>query len=248
MKPVAMITGGQQGIGLGVAKTLADSGFEIVMVSEREESDDMVLRALQQLGDKARYFQHDLAKVENCADLLDQIGHVDCLISNAGVPAKIRGDLLSMQTNSWDFVMDINLRGTFFLAQEVAKRMLASSSSHYRSMVFVTSISATHASVERGEYCISKAGASMMAKLFSLRLAEENIGVFEVRPGIVQTEMTAGVSDRYDPLIKGGLVPQKRWGNPDDVAKVILPMVRGDMAFASGSVVNVDGALGVLKL
>jgi NAD(P)-dependent dehydrogenase (short-subunit alcohol dehydrogenase family) len=173
---------------------------------------------------------------------------VTTFVSNAGVPAKVRGDMLEVSEESFDFVLGINLRGGFFLAQEVARRMAGRESEHYRAMVFVTSVSAVMASVERAEYCISKAGAAMMARLFALRLAPAGIGVFELRPGIVETPMTAGVRDAYAARIEGGLVPAGRWGQAADVGAAVLPLARGELAFATGAVIPVDGGLSIARL
>jgi NAD(P)-dependent dehydrogenase (short-subunit alcohol dehydrogenase family) len=159
-----------------------------------------------------------------------------------------RGDLLEVAPDSFDRCMDVNLRGAFFLAQEAARRMLVLPPDPYRSIIFVTSVSAAMVSVERAEYCISKAGAAMMAQTFAARLAPENIGVFDIRPGIIDTPMTAPVRDRYDSRIADGLVPARRWGQPADIAQTILPLARGDFAFASGAVIPVDGGLSIHRL
>jgi NAD(P)-dependent dehydrogenase (short-subunit alcohol dehydrogenase family) len=252
MKPVALITGGQQGIGLGIAEALIAAGFTVVLASRSAAESESVRTALATLGPEARYLQHDLQDIARVPALIDEVeamvGPVDCLVSNAGVPAKVRGDMLDIAPDSFDFVLGVNLRGAFFLAQEVARRMAARPSQHYRSIVFVTSVSATMASIERAEYCLSKAGAAMMASLFALRLAPLGIGVFEVRPGIIATEMTAGVKDKYTARIEGGLVPAARWGEPADIGAVVVPMATGKMAFATGAVVPVDGGLSLARL
>ena len=177
-----------------------------------------------------------------------ELGPVTTLVSNAGVPAPVRGDMLELTAESFDFVLGVNLRGGFFLAQAAARRMLELPPEPYRSIVFVTSVSAAIVSVERAEYCVSKAGAAMMAGLFAVRLAPHGIGVFEIRPGIVETGMTAGVKDKYTPRIEGGLVPAGRWGRPADVGAAVLPLVRGEMAFATGAVIPVDGGLSIARL
>jgi NAD(P)-dependent dehydrogenase (short-subunit alcohol dehydrogenase family) len=176
------------------------------------------------------------------------LGPVTTLVSNAGVPARVRGDMLDLSPENFDFVLDVNLRGTFFLAQEVARRMIGRGSTYYRSLVFVTSVSAAAASPERAEYCISKAGAAMVAQLFAVRLAPHGIGVFDVRPGIVETAMTAAVKDKYTARIEGGLVPAGRWGHPHDVASAVMPLVIGLFGFATGAVVPVDGGLSIPRL
>lgn len=252
MKPVALITGGQQGIGFGVAKVLAGAGFAPALASRSAPDDPGVVAALKKLGKDARYFRHDLRDIEGSNALLNRVeaelGPVDTLVSNAGVPAKIRGDMLDIEPENFDFVLDVNLRGAFFLAQAVARRMTERPAVHYRSIVFVTSVSAALASIERAEYCVSKAAAAMMAELFALRLAPHGIGVFELRPGIIETEMTAGVVDMYTARIEGGLVPAGRWGQPADIGSAILPLVTGNMAFANGAVIPVDGGLSLARL
>lgn len=247
---VVLITGGQQGIGLGIAEALRDAGYSLAIAAEQPA--EAVAGPMGRLGAQAGYYQHDLARIEAVPALLDAVesdlGPVTALICNAGVPARIRGDMLDLQPENFDWTMDINLRGNFFLAQAVARRMLAQDTNPYRSMVFVTSVSAGMVSPERAEYCISKAGASMMVKLFAARLASAGIGVFELRPGIIATPMTAGVSAKYDALIEGGLVPAARWGKPGDIGRAVLPLVRGDMAFSTGSVISVDGGLSIPRL
>lgn len=252
MTAVALITGGQQGIGLGAAKALAAEGFAIAIASLPEAGTTAVRAALRDLGPRARYFQYDLKDIGQSANLLDAVeaalGPVSTFVSNAGVPAKVRGDMLDLGADSFDHVMGVNLRGAFFLAQDVAKRMAGRTSPHYRSMTFVTSISAGTVSIERAEYCMSKAGASMMTALFAARLAPLSIGVFEIRPGIIDTEMTAGVRDKYTDRIEAGLVPARRWGHPADIGDVIVPLATGHFAFATGAVIPVDGGLSIPRL
>ncbi len=248
---LALITGGQQGIGFGVAQALVRAGFQVALVAEQPETAHRVQAALAELPG-ARYFQHDLQDVGAVARLLERIegemGPVATLVSNAGVPAKVRADMLDMTPESFDFVMDINLRGAFFLGQAVARRMLATPGTDYRSLIFVTSVSAAMVSVERAEYCLSKAGAAMMAQLFAARLASAGIGVYDLRPGIIATGMTAGVRDKYDARIANGLVPAGRWGQPSDIGSVVVPLALGQMAFATGAVIPVDGGLSIQRL
>lgn len=250
--PVALITGGQQGIGLAIAEALQGVGFRIAIASLPAEDSPAVRGGMARLSPDARYYVHDVARTEAAEALLEQVekdlGPVTCYVSNAGVPAKIRGDLLEMTPEAWDHALNINLRGTFFLAQEVARRMVRRQSPHYRSISFVTSVSAEMVSVERGEYCVSKCGASMVAKLFAMRLAPLNIGVFELRPGIIATEMTAGVKDKYTARIEAGLVPAHRWGEPQDIGRAVVPLAMGQMAFATGMVIPLDGGLSVPRL
>jgi len=252
MSKVALITGGQRGIGLGIAEVLAGAGYKVALAAQVERDAPEVKDALGRLGANAAYFTHDLQDIENHAGLFDRVearfGPVTTLVSNAGVPAKVRGDMLELAPDSFDFVLGVNLRGAFFLAQEAARRMVSLPDEPYRSISFITSVSATMVSVERAEYCISKAGAAMMAGLFAVRLAPHGIGVFELRPGIIETGMTAGVKDSYTTRIEGGLVPAARWGQPADIGSTILPLAEGRMAFATGSTLSVDGGLSIPRL
>lgn len=252
MKRVALITGGQRGIGLAVAHSLAEAGFSVALASEVDAGDETVADVLRSLGPSARYYRHDLREISGVAALLDRVegdfGPVTTLVSNAGVSARQRADMLELDPESFDFVMDINLKGAFFLAQNVAKHMLERSSPHYRSLTFITSVSAAMVSIERAEYCLSKAASSMMAELFAVRLAPHGIGVFELRPGIIETDMTAGVKDKYTARIEAGLVPAGRWGQPQDIGSIVVPIAEGRMAFASGAAIPVDGGLSIPRL
>jgi len=243
----ALITGGQRGIGLGIGAALDAAGFEVFLMAERSHDHPEVQEALSTLP-RASYVQHDLRDVQAIPQVLEQVGPVTTLISNAGVPALHRGDLLEMTVESFDYTHAINLRGAVFLAQAVAHNMLTLPPDPYRSICFVTSVSARMVSVERAEYCMSKAGASIAASAFAARLAPEGIGVFELQPGIIATEMTAGVREKYDERIADGLVPANRWGAPSDIADTIVPLVTGQMAFATGAVIPVDGGLGIPRL
>jgi NAD(P)-dependent dehydrogenase (short-subunit alcohol dehydrogenase family) len=252
MTPVALITGGQQGIGLGIAEALVAAGFQVAVASLPAAGEDSVRVALKKLGGRARYFQHDLADISRVPALLDaverELGPVTALVSNAGVPANVRGDMLELAPENFDFVLGINTRGTFFLAQATARRMLAKPSPHYQSITFITSVNATMASTERAEYCISKAATAMTAQLFAARLGPHNIGVFELRPGIIETAMTAQAKDKHSARIESGLVPAGRWGQPSDVGSVVVPLVTGQLAFATGAVIPVDGGLSIIRL
>ncbi|MCV0424786.1 MAG: 3-ketoacyl-ACP reductase [Roseibium sp.] len=252
MSKIALVTGGQKGIGLGIAEALIGAGYQVALAARSGPDSSEVIGALERLGDKAAYFTHDLQNIDNCASLFDQVedrfGPVTTFVSNAGVPANVRGDMLDLKPDSFDFVMGVNLRGAYFLAQEAARRMLKEPADTYRSISFVTSVSAAMVSIERAEYCISKAGAAMMAELFAVRLAPHGIGVFELRPGIIETGMTAGVKDKYTARIEGGLVPSARWGQPSDIGSTVIPIAEGQMAFATGSVINIDGGLAIPRL
>ncbi|VAW22869.1 3-oxoacyl-[acyl-carrier protein] reductase [hydrothermal vent metagenome] len=258
MSKLALITGGQKGIGFGIARSMVKEGWQVALASSSDVNSEAVVAALEALGPGARYYQHNLLDTKAIAALLARIeaeqGAIISLVSNAGVPAPVRGDMLEMTPENFDFVLDINLRGAFFLAQAVAKKMLErgvggdGDASDYRSIIFVTSISATMVSIERAEYCISKAGAAMMAQLFAARLAADGIGVFELRPGIIATGMTEGVKDKYTAKIKDGLVPAKRWGQPSDIGDIVVPLATGQMNFATGAIIPVDGGLSIHRL
>ena len=175
MSRIALVTGGQRGIGLGIAQALTDAGYTVAIAAQEEAEAPEVVEALNSLGGKGAYYRHDLLDIDHCKVLLDRVeadlGPVTAFVSNAGVPARIRGDMLDLAPDSFDFVMGVNLRGAFFLAQEVARRMLNQPFDSYRSMSFITSVSAEMVSIERAEYCLSKAGAAMMAELFAVRRA-----------------------------------------------------------------------------
>ena len=251
-RPLAIVTGARRGIGAAIAIELASRGFDIALTDIDTTGAEETLAAIEARASRARLFAFDLGDIERHGDVVAQIsawgGPVACLVNNAGIPALQRGDLLDVASASYDRVLDVNLRGTFFFTQAVARQMLANVAAHSRSIVTVSSVSAEMASVERGEYCLSKAGLGMLTKLFALRLAEHGIGVFEVRPGIIRTPMTEAVAGSYDQRIADGLVPMKRWGFADDVARAVAALATGELGFATGSVVNVDGALSIPRL
>jgi NAD(P)-dependent dehydrogenase (short-subunit alcohol dehydrogenase family) len=252
-RPVALVTGARRGIGAAIALALAKDGFDI-SVTDISEDDDAhaVLAALHAAGARAVFIHSNLADVTDhvrvTAETVAQCGPITCLVNNAGVSSPLRGDLLDVKPEAFDHVLDINLRGTFFLTQVVARHMIANASPHPRSILTVSSVSAELASPDRGEYCLSKAGLGMMTKLFALRLAASNIAVFEVRPGVIRTPMTAGVTDKYDKRIADGLVPVNRWGEPEDVGSTVAALASGRFQFATGTVVNLDGGLAIPRL
>ncbi|RWN27489.1 MAG: 3-ketoacyl-ACP reductase [Mesorhizobium sp.] len=251
-RPSAIVTGGARGIGLACAQALADAGFDILVADLAETAADGLAADITKRGAKFAYIQCDIADLASHTVLVDAamraFGRIDCLVNNAGVGAVVRGDLLDLKPENFDRTLGINLRGTVFLSQAVAKAMLAAPGDHQRSIITVTSVSAEMASPERPDYCISKAGLSMWVKNLALRLAPENIGVFEVRPGIIRTDMTSGVTAKYDALIDGGLVPAKRWGEAGDIGAVVATLAGGKLGFSTGSIINVDGALSVPRL
>jgi NAD(P)-dependent dehydrogenase (short-subunit alcohol dehydrogenase family) len=251
-RPVAIVTGARRGIGAAIAVELARSSFDVAITDVSDDGANATLEAIAQAGVRSLFVKSDLAETEDHARVIGTVadwgGAIHCLINNAGMAAVSRGDLLDMQASAFDRVLDTNLRGTFFFAQAVAREMLAMPDSRPRSIIVISSISAELASIERGEYCISKAGLGMVTKLLALRLASEQIAVFEIRPGIIRTPMTTAVAQKYEARIGEGLVPMGRWGAPDDVASVVAQLASGKFGFATGSVINVDGGLAVPRL
>ena len=256
MNKVALITGAGRGIGLGIAMVLAELGCDIVVMDIHPE--ELVITALNELrhfGVDVLYCRADVtdpdARNEMMSEIKARYGRLNILVNNAGVGPKIRADILEATEESYDWVMNINLKGPYFLTQAVARYMIEQKSkqtSFECCIVNISSISSTVASPSRGEYCISKAGVSMATKLWATRLGEYNIPVYEIRPGIIQTDMTAVVKDKYDRLIADGLTLQKRWGIPDDIGKVVGALVRGDLPYSTGQVIMVDGGLSVQRL
>jgi NAD(P)-dependent dehydrogenase (short-subunit alcohol dehydrogenase family) len=248
-RPLALVTGARRGIGARIAIELAERGFDLALTDIGPEGAQEVIDAVAGHGGRARLFHSDLSDAEAHAGLVAGVvawgGLISVLVNNAGIGSPQRGDLLDVSLQAWDKVLDVNLRGTFFLSQEVARHMLAAEPGRARSIVTVSSVSAEMASIERAEYCVSKAGLGMVTKLLSLRLAPHGIGVFEVRPGVIRTPLTAAVAAKYDQRIADGLVPMGRWGEASDVARAVGLLASGDMAFATGSVVHVDGALSI---
>jgi NAD(P)-dependent dehydrogenase (short-subunit alcohol dehydrogenase family) len=250
--PLALITGGQQGIGLGIAQALAGAGFRIAIASLPDPDHPSVTAGLATLPPGTAYHPFDLSRADTAAAMVAQVtadaGPIATFVQNAGIPARVRGDMLDVTPDNFDAVMAVNLRGAFFAAQAVARHMLDQPAPHYRSIAFVTSVSARMASPERADYCISKAGAAMAAQALALRLAPHGIGVFELRPGIIATDMTAAVRDRYTDRIHGGLVPEGRWGDPADIGRIVVPLATGQFQFAIGAVIPVDGGLSIERL
>jgi NAD(P)-dependent dehydrogenase (short-subunit alcohol dehydrogenase family) len=253
---VALVTGGSRGIGLGVARALAGSGFNLAINGRRDAADVApVLTDLKSLGIDAIYCKGDVASLDDHAAMLSPIrshfGRLDVLVNNAGVAPDVRADILDATSDSFDRLIQINLRGPYFLTQAAARWMLEQRKSNpdcRGQIINVTSVSAAVASTNRGDYCISKAGLSMASQLWAVRLAEFGIDVFEVRPGIIATDMTAGVKEKYDALIANGLTVEKRWGTPNDVGRVVAALARGDLPYATGQVLHVDGGMTLRRL
>jgi 3-oxoacyl-[acyl-carrier protein] reductase len=253
---IALVTGGTRGIGLGIARALAREGWTLALcgLRSRDEVADVVSE-LASLGGGAEYWPADIGSPGDRVQLLSSIvahfGTLHALVNNAGRAPRVRADLLAATEESFEEVMRTNLQGPYFLTQAVARLLVqqhARENGPARAIVFVTSVSAEMASPHRGEYCVSKAGLTMAAKVFALRLAADRIPVYEVRPGIIATDMTAGVKEIYDQRIAEGLVPDARWGQPDDVGRAVASLLRGDIAYATGTVINVDGGLSIPRL
>ena len=255
-RKVALVTGGSRGIGLGIAKELAVSGFDLVINGRRDASEvAQPMAELQSLGGETMYILADIAEIGEHAKLLDaarkQFGRLDVLVNNAGIAPPVRADILEATPDSFDKVIQTNLRGPYFLTQSSARWMIEQHKENpdYRGcIVNISSVSATVASTNRGDYCISKAGISMATKLWAVRLAEFGIDVYEVRPGIIETDMTAGVKQKYDPLIANGIAVERRWGTPADVGKAVAMLARNELPYATGQVLLVDGGLSVPRL
>lgn len=253
---VALITGGSRGIGFGIAEQLARNGFALAINGVRSVADaNDAVQKLKEYGNDVIYCQGNIASSEARDNIIQQVkqhyGRLNVLVNNAGVAPKERRDILEATEESFDDVISINLKGSYFLMQKVANWMInqkKNDSAFTGCIVNISSISATVVSVNRGEYCISKAGLSMATQLFATRLGEFNIPVFEVRPGVIYTDMTAGVKEKYDKLIQEGLCIQKRWGQPDDVGKVVASLVKGDFMYSTGQVIMVDGGLTIPRL
>ena len=249
---LVIVTGAGRGIGAGIALELARLGFDLALTDLGPPATPGLVEQLCSLGVRARLFVSDLKAIHThdqlVHDVVDWGGPVTGLVNNAGIGAPARGDLLDVSPQAFDQVLGVNLRGTFFLTQSVARHMVSVSSEAERFIVTVSSVSAEMASIERGEYCISKAGLGMLTKLYALRLATLGIGVFEVRPGVIRTPMTDAVAARYDQRIAEGLVPMGRWGEPADVAQAVAAVASGRLSFATGTVFQVDGALSISRL
>jgi NAD(P)-dependent dehydrogenase (short-subunit alcohol dehydrogenase family) len=258
---IALVTGGTRGIGFGCAQALAREGWDLAVCGVRSEQEAREsLDELRGLGAQVLYVKADIGDDGSPPLLVEAVrsrfGRLDLLVNNAGVAPRERRDILEATPESFDRVLRINLRGPYFLTQAAARLMMeggvreggAREGSAGKCIVFISSMSATVVSTNRGEYCVSKAGVSMASQLWAARLAEEGISVFEVRPGVIRTDMTAGVTEKYDRLIGQGLTLQKRWGTPADVGRAVAMLARGDLPYSTGQVILVDGGLTVQRL
>jgi NAD(P)-dependent dehydrogenase (short-subunit alcohol dehydrogenase family) len=250
------VTGGTRGIGLGIARALALDGWDLLLSGQRTPADVApVLAELQANGRSVGYVAGDVSTAAGRTAIVNEArarcGALNALVNNAGRAPRVRADLLEASEDSFEEVLRTNLQGPYFLTQALARDMVARTSgdaAFRAAIVFVTSVSADMASPNRGEYCVSKAGLAMTARLFAVRLASAGIPVYDVRPGIIATDMTAAVKDAYDRRIADGLIPERRWGHPDDVGRSVAALLRGDMPYATGSILHIDGGLSVPRL
>lgn len=256
MNSTAFVTGGSRGIGFAIAKNLCQSGYDVAINGVREK--DLVqdvIDELQSFGTQVIYCRGDIGSDEDRERIVSQLrskfDQLNVLVNNAGVAPKERLDPLKTTTESYDRVLRINLKGPFFLTQALAQWMIEKKEKDdtFRgSIINIGSVSATQVSVNRGEYCISKAGLAMHSRIWAIRLAEYDIPAYEIRPGIIKTDMTSGVIEKYKKLISEGLTVQPRWGKPEDVARVVNAMVRGYFSYSTGEVIMVDGGLTIPRL
>jgi NAD(P)-dependent dehydrogenase (short-subunit alcohol dehydrogenase family) len=253
---VAAVTGGARGIGLGISTALATEGFDLAICGQRAEADVApTLDALRETGARVVYARADVGNTADRAAFMDAIraayGALHVLVNNAGIAPKVRADILEAGEESFDELVRVNLKGPYFLSQAAARFMIeqrGADETWKGCIVNITSISAEVASVNRGDYCLTKAALGMSNKLWSARLAEHGIPVYEVRPGVIKTDMTAGVTAKYDALIAQGLIPQNRWGLPEDVGRAVASLTRGDFPYSTGQVLMVDGGMTLQRL
>ena len=253
---VAVVTGATRGIGYGIALQMVKDGYAIAIfdILELKKVEEKI-KELKEEGQPVLYFQGDLSQSGDhnnfCKQVMKEYGRIDFLINNAGIAPRIRMDILETTEKSFDFVLDVNLKGTFFLTQAVANIMVQQveeNSDFKPKIINIGSLSSYTSSPSRGEYCISKAGVSMITKLFADRLSEFRINVYEIRPGIIYTDMTKVVRDKYDKLISEGLTPIKRWGYPQDIAQAVSVFCSGKLNFSTGEVINIDGGFHLRRL
>ena len=256
MRKVALITGGTRGIGLGIAKKLAQEGIDLALNGMRPESDIVeVLDELRKNGVRVEYFPGNIAEKADretiVAGVKEKFGSLNFLVNNAGVAPRVRADVLEVAEEDFDHLMDINLKGTFFLTQACAKWMMEirkSDEDTPLSIVSITSVSAVLASTNRAAYCMAKVGLSMMSQVLAVRLAESDIPVYEVQPGIIETDMTEKVKGVYQERIQNGLTLERRMGKPEDIGKAVAALLRGDLPYATGQILALDGGLMVGRL
>ena len=256
MNKVALITGGSRGIGLGIAKELARAKFDLAINGIRDEASvSPVLEELRSGGCRVVYSQGNVAEEKDRQRIVNQtleyFGNLHVLVNNAGIAPPERKDILEATEAIFDLVIHTNLKGPYFLTQLVANHMIRlkkENTTGFYCIINVSSVSATVASVNRGEYCISKAGIAMATRLWAARLGEFDIPVYEIQPGVIRTDMTAGVQEKYDKLFQAGLAVQPRWGVPEDVGKVAAALASGSLPYSTGQVISVDGGMTIQRL
>ncbi|MBX3276655.1 MAG: 3-ketoacyl-ACP reductase [Acidobacteria bacterium] len=262
IRKTALVTGASRGIGRAIAIELARTGFDVMInyASNDAAAEQARAEAMAASGDREAHIACYRGDVSSATDreallaaMLERFGRLDLLVNNAGVAPEARVDLLEASESSFDRLIGINLKGPYFLTQAAARWMIeqrnsAKDDDYQPAIVNITSISAYTASPERGDYCVAKAGLAMMTKLYAARLASEGINVYEIRPGVIATEMTSGVKEKYDRLIADGLTPIKRWGLPEDVGRAVAAIASGNLPFSTGEVINVDGGFHLRRL
>jgi NAD(P)-dependent dehydrogenase (short-subunit alcohol dehydrogenase family) len=255
MSRVALITGGTRGIGLGIAKCLAAEGCRLALNGVRDESTVApVLDELRSRGTEVVYCQGDVGLSEDRQRMIDcarHLGRLDVLVNNAGITSRGRKDILDADEEGFDRVVGVNLKGPFFLTQLAARWMIEQRAAQpeFRGVIInVSSVSAEILSTNRGDYCLTKAATGMATRLWAARLAEHNIDVYEIQPGVIRSDMTAPVTEKYERLIADGLTLQRRWGEPDDVGRAAAMLVRGDLPYATGQVLKIDGGMTIRQM
>lgn len=249
----ALVTGAGRGIGRGIALALARRGFNLV-VNDLQHSAELeeTVTLIREAGGQVVAVRADIADLAGHAALVESawqaFGGLHCLVNNAGMSVARRDDILTVTPESFDKLIEVNLRGPFFLTQAVAKRMLAAPADHFRSIITISSINAGFVAVDRAEYCISKTGLTMMSKIYAVRLADAGINCYEVQPGIIRTDMTAVVRERYDRVFQSGRVPIARWGEPEDVGEAVAMLASGGLRYSTGETLHVDGGLAIGRL
>ena len=251
---VALVTGARRGIGRGIAYALAEAGFSVAVADLEHDADaDETLKGIRDRGANGYFVRSDISNLQGHATLLESVEHalgpLTCLVNNAGISVAKRADLLEAGADSFDELFKVNLRGPFFLTQHVARRFVARvSDTHYRCIVNISSANSFAASINRAEYCLSKSAIGMATKLFATRLGPLGIGVFEVRPGVIRTNMTAVAASDYERRIADGLTPIRRWGEPQDIGRAVAALASGAFAFSTGDAIHVDGGLHIARL
>lgn len=255
MVKTAIVTGGGRGIGLGIVRELAAAGYTVVVTgSSPAEKYEEALNALRDTGAEIAYIQADIARPEDsraCVqEVVKRFGRIDVLVNNAGVAPRVRADLLEMTEESFDHVVGTNTRGNMFMTQAAARQMVTQelSDGARGTIINISSVSATVSSINRGEYCVSKAGISMLTTLYADRLAGEQIFVYEIRPGIIKSDMTAGVQAKYDALFASGISPIARWGLPEDIGRAAAALCSSAFHYSTGQVIYVDGGMHIQRL